>query len=248
MPLTPPAPGGTPLGRFRAFYAGVADLRRRVEDGSWPPLDADTALQDAQAPLLTLLDRLAAAAEADPAADPWTERQVRYLMSAFADDLFTRLEGPLAQAWAGSTLEAQLFQTDQAGEEVFSRIKSLLALGDPGRRGLARAYLMALVLGFRGKYRQDPEGSLSRYREALLAFALPDAQGADAAAGDDSPRLSPQAYRHTLGPVPAKLLPNVRRWALVTLAVALLIGVLSIPLWRDATHSLGAAVERIIDR
>ncbi len=251
MTLTPPTPGGSPLDRFRVFYGAVAEARQRLEGGAWPPLDSGGALQTVQAPLLALLDRLAAEAEADQAADPWTERQNRYLMTTFADDVFGRPDSPMSEAWRDSSLESQLFQTDTGADTVFERIDALLGVADPGRRGLARAYLLALALGFRGRYDDDPQGNLGRYREALLAFAVPAAAagGAPAATeGDAAPTVSPQAYRHTIGPTPGKLLPNVQRWAVAAVAIVLLVGVLSIPLWRDATRSLGVVVERVLNR
>ena len=66
MALTPPTPGGSPVDRFRAFYAAVAEARRRLEGGAWPPLDTDNALQKVQTPLLALLDRLEQQVAADP--------------------------------------------------------------------------------------------------------------------------------------------------------------------------------------
>ncbi len=246
MTSTFPAPGAGPLERFRAFYAAVADLRRRVQEGAWPPRDSGAALQSAQFPLLALLERFAETAGEGPAGSP-AERQARYLMAAFADDLFTRLDGSLSEAWSASSLESQLFQTDQAAGVVFERIDALLEVGDPGRRELARLYLMALALGFRGRYRDDSAGALGGYRERLLAFAVARSQQ-DRESGDGSPELSPGAYRHTRGQVPGSLLPNVRRWALAAVVAVALVGVLSIPLWRDATRSIGSAVERVLNR
>lgn len=241
MPTLPVATA-SPLERFRVFYASVAELRRQVQDGAWPPLDSGTALEAVQGPLLNLLRRLAETSETD-AVDP-VARQARYLMTAFADDLFTRLEWPLSEAWSASPLEWQLFQTDEAASVVFDRIEKLLGIGDPGQRELARLYLMALALGFRGKYREDPEGSLGRYRERLLAFAVPGAPQT----GDDSLKLSPDAYQHTMAPIPGRLLPNVRRWAFVAMVVVALVGVLSFPLWRGATRSINTAVENVLNR
>lgn len=238
MTLSPPTSAAGPLECFRAFYRVAGELRHRVHDGAWPPPDAGNALPEAQAPLLDLLERFA---EAAPADDP-AQRQTRYLMAAYADDVFTRLDWPLRDAWGASTLESQLFQTDRAADMVFNRIDTLLEIGDPGRRGLARAYLMALALGFRGRYREDPD-ALTDYRERLLTFAVPGAPQP----GDEAMQLTPDAYRHTLGSTPGKLLPNVRRWALAVIGILTLVGVLSIPLWRVATRSIGAAIENVLN-
>ena len=161
MTPTLPATGTRPLDRFRVFYTGVSDLRNRVHDGAWRPPDSDRALRAAQGPLLGLLEELAASASTGLAGDP-AERHERYLMAAFADDLFTRLDWPLREAWSASTLESQIFQTDRAAGVVFDRIDQLLEVGDPGRRGLARLYLMALALRIRGRYSGDADGSLDR--------------------------------------------------------------------------------------
>lgn len=243
--MTGTAPTPVPLtDRFRELYSRLAEVRRRLAAasaaaaaapagrGAGPPAPS---LEAAQRPLLEYLEEMESAALDPGSADALELEEARYLMAAFADDLFTRSGAPLSVEWKAASLESQLFHSEAGGRAVFERIDKLLEVGDPGRRELAKIYLMALSLGFRGADRV-----LGGYRRRLVAFALPERE-----AGSDPARLTPSAYRHTIARGRPALLPAVRRWGLAALATLLLVAAISYPLWREATAPIAAVVERI---
>ncbi len=232
-------PGGSLTDLFRDFYSRVAAAHRDLE-----AVPGGVSPEDAQAPLLAVLESIASGAEDRYATDSLSLQQARYLMACFADDQLGRGDGPGAVAWRGSTLESRLFQSEEGGTEVFRRIDKLLEIGDPGRRDLAAAYLLAVALGFRGRYADaDGERPLRDYRRRLLGLAAPERQGDDAARW-----ITPSAYSHTLGRVRAALLPGLGTWAWIAGGAVLLLFLVSYLIFSEETAAIATTVTRILGR
>lgn len=240
--------------RFRDFYREVARLRVLVERGDWltegieeedarngRAREASTAVWKS---LLTTLERQALHAQrsrGDYALKIFAEAQ--YVMAALADEIFLHLDWGGREAWNSNILEAKLFRSHRAGEQVFERLEVLLTERNPLHQNLAEVYLMALGLGFQGRYRGAVDGParLDRYRLRLFDFIY-----------DDEPELPregallfPQAYANTLDKgIPARM-PNLRPWLLSFLVLALIWVVASIPLWRNLVGDLEPIIHDI---
>lgn len=235
--MTEPGDGASLTELFRDFYGRVMAAGARMEGDA-----GAVSLDDAQAPLLAFLESMAAAGEDRYATDSPSLRQARYLMACFADDRLGRGDGPAGAEWRGSALESRLFQSAEGGSEVFRRIDRLLEIGDPGRRDLAAAYLLALALGFRGRYAgENGERRLADYRRRLLALAAPERQGDDAARW-----ITPSAYGHTLDRVRVALLPDLGTWAWIAGGAVLLLLVVSYLIFSDETSAIAGTVTRIL--
>lgn len=171
-------------------------------------------------------------------------RRAQYVMAALADETFLYLDWEGAAFWRENLLELHLFRTCNSGEEVFRRIDRLLEARDPLDAGLARIYLTALALGFRGGLR-GPSGNarVEHARRGLLAFATQRGPGE----GPPEP-LFPEAYRSTLEAGESRSLPTARPLAVfLILAVAVWLAA-STWLWRSLARSLEPLLAEILAR
>jgi type VI secretion system protein ImpK len=138
-----------------------------------------------------------------------------YLMAAFADETFVcMVDWPGKEYWSEHWMESRLFHSQIAGDDVFRRIDKILTVQDYGAEELAAIYLMALALGFRGKYLRDP-AAVDSYRKKLfdrLLMTNPNLQRG-------SLRLFPEAYRHTITEGAPVRLPEPRRWWFVVAGI-----------------------------
>lgn len=259
--------------QFREFHRELMRLREQVARGSWvAPSEAAAGAAGAAggaatagapadigepAPsavwraLLALLERQSLAAGrggADFAADLY--RRAQYAMAALADEVFLHLEWSGREPWRNNLLEARLFGSHRAGEELFTRIEELLRDREVVLQDLARVYLMVLAAGFQGKLRgqRDGEREIEAYRQRLYRFVF----GRSPKAVHGQERLVPQAYAATLDKGGAARLPHLRPWiwAVVLLTALWLAG--GYALWRhemaglepivvDILHDSGAA-------
>lgn len=243
------------LRAFREFYAELARQRRAVLADPWPGAGEDGGAPAAPgAPavsgrLLTLLERQALeAGRLGGEAGAGLYRDAQYAMAALGDEVFLHLDWWGRRPWAASLLEGRLFSSHVAGERVFDRIDGILRDRDPVQRDLAAVYLMALSLGFQGRYRDSRDAHrLEEYRRELFRFVF--RRQPSLVRGER--RLFPGAYEHVLrteAPPPPR---RVTRWAGVLAGVALAYLLLAGLLWRDVaapvSAAAGAMVERVYD-
>jgi len=164
-------------------------------------------------------------------------------MAALGDEIFLYLDWPGRDLWRSNLLESRLFGTHRAGEAVFERLDAILSGRDPIYGDLARVYLMALALGFAGRYR-GPEGAvrLETYRKDLFAFIT----NREPEILSGSAHLFPQAYTSTLDEGEGGRLPNLRPWIASLVLVTLVWLFLSYRLWDGLMADLEPLVQRIL--
>jgi type VI secretion system protein ImpK len=156
-----------------------------------------------------------------------------YLMAAFADETFVCLvDWPGKEYWSEHWMELRLFHSQIAGEDIFRRIDKILTVQDYGAEELAAIYLMALALGFRGKYLRNP-AAVDSYRRKLFDRLLMT----NPYLRRDSLRLFPEAYRHTITEGAPVRLPEPRKWWLLVAGIVGIWLVLSTVAWLVLTHS-----------
>lgn len=248
------------IGQLLDFHAALVRIKRSVPpagaallagpDSESPP----GAAQVAQA-LRGVLD-LQASQALDHAGQQGREQAeaARYLKVALADEaLIAMPDWPQRQEWIACPLEQQLYGSRCAGERIFDRIAGLLQSQPGSQRELAQMYLMALGMGFQGRYRKQEGGpaDLLAWRRKLYRHAygrwpdsaLADADGAGPA--DLAERRLPQPYRHTRAGGAPRLLPNPRRWAGYFLLLVLGLLLLSQLTWHADTQGLREALQRV---
>jgi type VI secretion system protein ImpK len=251
------------VSEFQDFYSEVIRLRHLAENGAASEEPSFGVLADTpeeKAPgekhaqyistrLAELMDRQALFAGRSVGEIGYRlYREVQYVMAALADETFLNLEIQ-GKAWSGRDywlrhlLETQLFDSHNAGQEIFSRLDRLLDQPERSYTDIYAVYLLALSLGFRGKYwGVDDGGLLQRYRARL--FARVYRRQPELFSGHN--RLFPEAYRHTLSEGAAKRLPAPSRWfAALALAVLVWLGVTWI-FWDHLTSDLEASVHKIL--
>ena len=174
-------------------------------------------------------------------------KEAQYVMVALADEIFLNTQWEGQRFWVSNLLESKIFRTHVAGELFFQRLDRLLVDRDPVYRDLAAVYLMALSLGFRGKWRgRDDQGQLERYRRQLFHFVFrrePELE-------NETRHVFPETYYHTLRQETKRRMPNPRAWVVLLVAVVLAYVALTHGIWVKLTGKLFETndhIERIVD-
>ena len=154
-----------------------------------------------------------------------------YIMAVFADETFICLvDWPGAAYWRDHLMELHFFRSQISGQAIFGRIDDLLNREDYGAPELCAVYLMALSLGFRGRYLRNP-AAIETYRRRLyerLVMINP-------AMRRESPRIFPEAYQHTVSEGAPVRLPEPKTWWLAVAGVVCVWLMVSTVAWRAVT-------------
>jgi type VI secretion system protein ImpK len=236
--------GGSYLVRqFWAFYAELVSMKRRLggqsasgplaQPGAQPLQESEpeaagkAALSAAQAVSRQLLGVLELQAiEAQRAGGRYAldiNHEAQYIMAALADETLLSFEWPGREVWTSCLIEEAQFGSRIAGDRIFDRLDELLRTRDPARRDLALVYLLALSLGFEGRYRgTDCAARMQAYCAALYRFRF----GRDPDPSDRARQISPQAYAFTVSDAVPQQVPHVAKWVMILVLV--IVGMLGV--------------------
>jgi type VI secretion system protein ImpK len=238
---TTPAPGNRAVFALPEHHSGDTPA---LEYSGQPPADHLRIYTLVWHRLLTLFERQAQNAwryGGSYGAEFYKEAQ--YVMVALADEIFLhemKWEGQ--GTWISNLLETKFFQSHVAGELFFQKLDRILRDRDPVYKDLAAVYLMALSLGFKGKYRGVPDGGrIAHYRQQLFAFIF----RRDARLELESKHIFPEAYLHTRREEKKKRLRHPRVWIGVLSLVLVTYLVATHLLWVDLTARLNQVNDRI---
>ena len=209
------------LTSFEEFFSDVLRVKRAVIYDPWGISAKSTGESDrnelrraaahsVRQRLQTLLEKLAL--ESSKRRGEYgvsAFREAQYIMAALADEIFLHLEWEGRAAWGANLLETKLFGTHVAGERIFQRIEQLINERDAAHREIQVVYLLALSLGFEGKYRGGSGEELGRLKSGLYELVFP--RQPSITRGER--QLFPQPYMHTLDRSTPIKLPTVGRWA-----------------------------------
>lgn len=231
-----------PMVVMNRFYQQIVEIKRWIETGRLPEEvsqqlrlgRAPTEQEMAEAVSLRLqrwieqvrlrMRRKLTEREAERVED------ALYAVTALADELFImELEWPARECWESVLLEDRLFKSSFAGERFFDKANRLLLERtlDPQQQQLAAVYLMALRLGFAGRYRGDPD-SLARFRQKLF-------KRISSTQGNGQLPLYAQAYEHVLASWEEQRLAPLDAWYRITAIAVLAYLVLSYGIWLATT-------------
>jgi len=170
-------------------------------------------------------------------------KKAQYVMAALADEVFLNMPWEGRELWKTNLLEFNFFGTHVAGELLFEKIEELLKDRDPALIEIAAIYLMALSLGFRGKFKdKDDAGMLDYYRSQLFAFIFKT----NADLTSETKQLFPETYNYTLDKSEGKRLPYLNKWIVVIGLIIILFVVGSYAVWDHQTRDLVTIAEEII--
>jgi type VI secretion system protein ImpK len=172
-------------------------------------------------------------------------KEVQYIMAALADEIFITLPWRGSPFWQDNLLESKLFGTHNAGEQFFINLDRFLDTRHLMKKDVAEIYLLALGMGFQGKYRQQATVPvLKNYKETLFQFLY---QEPSSFVLSDQ-RVSGQAYAFTLSNPNNRMLKDFLFWSG---ACASLLGVLllaSFISWSVVSQPIDDLTTEIIKR
>jgi type VI secretion system protein ImpK len=76
----------------------------------------------------------------------------QYALVAYIDELVLSANFEMKNEWAGSPLQLELFNDFAAGEEFYTKLKTIREAQGPDSREVAGVYFLALTHGFKGMY------------------------------------------------------------------------------------------------
>jgi type VI secretion system protein ImpK len=240
--------------RFHEFYSEVIGLKQMILSGTWaftsdaPPEGHgsfyDKIISGFWEKLATLLESRQVTAM-QMGTEYWTPlyREAQYIMVALADEIFIHMDWEGREVWKSNLLESRFFKTHIAGELFFERIDQLLQNRDPAHTGIAKIYLLALALGFQGKYRGNhDESRLYDYRRRLFYFIA----RRDPGILTQTAQLFPEAYAYTLEGGRERRLPDTRKWIFLLMGVIALFLVSGHLIWIDVTSDISEIIRKIL--
>jgi type VI secretion system protein ImpK len=251
LTLSPEALGA--VQQFRTFYRDLFEIKQCIEAQRWHDLAAspspDSVLLPEGEPARAIFARLYRAIASQSFGLRGRDRgngapvDVGYVMAAAADEALLHGPGwPGQESWSATLLEEALYGSKIAGERIFRTAHDLTA-GHLSRPAVAVSILLALMLGFRGRYHgTDDRGEIAALKERLfgVTFHLPYP------AHIDFPTLLSNAATRPLNQTSLRTLPSLRPWLVATLLLLTAYIVLSDQLWRGAVSPILATSERII--
>jgi type VI secretion system protein ImpK len=169
-------------------------------------------------------------------------REAQYVMVALADEIFLHMQWEGQRAWVSNLLEAKIFRSHAAGQNFFEKLDRLLREQNPIERDLAAVYLMALSLGFKGKYYDaDDRGRLARYRFQLFTFIY----GREPDLDDETRYVFPEAYFHKVREEGQRKLSDPRKWIVVLCLVIIVYTAATQAFWMEFTRGLNSVNQSI---
>ena len=169
-------------------------------------------------------------------------KEAQYVMVALADEIFLHMQWEGQRAWVTNLLEAKIFRTHAAGQFFFEKLDRLLREQNPVYKDLAAVYLMALSLGFKGKYQDtDDKGQIARYRRQLFSFIC----RRDPALDNESRHVFPEAYSQSVREESQRKLSDPRKWILLFCLVVVVYVAATQLLWSQLTQDLNAVNQNI---
>lgn len=169
-------------------------------------------------------------------------QEALYIFVTLADEAMINLPWYGADYWKQNCLETKIFQTQVAGEKIFTQIETLLKTNDPLQRELARVYLLSLSLGFQGRFREQDNHQIISYKQQLFSFIYHRSpsliQGEHDSLLDDS-------LTFIFTEAPTKELPDIRPWSLTALSVLIIYLFVSYGIWTIISQDLHEVLEGI---
>ncbi|MCP4298705.1 MAG: DotU family type IV/VI secretion system protein [Proteobacteria bacterium] len=169
--------------------------------------------------------------------------KIRFIMANFCDEVFLNLDWIERDNWSKNLMETRFYKTNSGGELFFRKLDNLLQERDPINSEVALVYLMALAMGFRGKYHGiNDDGRIEKYKQQLYSFAFQEKADLET----ESRVLVPGAYSKPLKKKPKLEIPGLKKWiGFVILLCGLLVGSSHL-IWTQMTDDIEIAVKKVL--
>lgn len=170
-------------------------------------------------------------------------REAQYVQAVLADEIFLNLPWVGARYWKDYLVESRIFGTHDAGDLFFEKLDSFLAARDPLRIDMARVYLFALGLNFKGRYRDgDADKKINAYKEKLYIFIYRH----EPRVFEQQERLFPDAYRYKVERERTRQFDDLRFWTGLMGSVLGALLLVSFWTWYSLTHDIDQTTSRIL--
>ncbi len=166
-------------------------------------------------------------------------RDVKYIITVLADETFINLNWEGTEIWKLYLLEKNLFKTEIAGDKFFDMAD--ITLNNLNNEEMAFMYLVALSLGFKGKYRdiENADEYLNWYKSKLYAIIhfnkeklfYPGRQ-----------HLINSCYDYTCAEGNNKLLPDTNYCIIIIIVIFILYLVISYFIWFNITGDINTTM------
>jgi type VI secretion system protein ImpK len=169
----------------------------------------------------------------------------KYIITILTDEIFLNLRWEGAQFWRFTLLEKQLFQTEVAGDKFFSMMDEIVASIEDN--DVAFLYLMALSLGFKGRYRgvEGAEEHIAWYKSRLYALLNP--RPARLFFPGKS-KMIEACYEHTNTTSNESYLPDSRFWSWCIISIVFVYIAISYCVWYGITGEMGSVLREIAEQ
>jgi type VI secretion system protein ImpK len=172
---------------------------------------------------------------------------VKYVMAVLADEVFINLRWEGARYWRLTLLERQIFQTEVAGDRFFALLDEVIANYNPSNNEVAFVYLMALSLGFKGKYRDldEADAHILWYKNSL--YSMLHSKPSRLFYPGRSQMIE-SCYAFTNTEQNDLQLPDVKFWSWCVIAVAVVYIVVSYGVWCGITDEISDVLNKISEQ
>jgi type VI secretion system protein ImpK len=242
------------LNQFRAFHTKLVAVKSTLAtpalagpaaDGP-DALKAPAPLREAFARLYRKLGELGHGRARGGARARLGDCETGYVLAALADEtILQQLDGPGRDAWTPMLLEDAMYGSRVAGERVFELARAAAEGRLTGRPDLAVTLLLALLAGFRGRFRDGDDAGEIRTLCVRLFERL-----------HEEPWLRNVPWRPALAPAdePVRLGPALRRLPALRPWLAALVGIVVLYVgaahlvWRHVVQDALTLADAIVER
>lgn len=170
--------------------------------------------------------------------------EAKYIMTILADEIFINMRWEGSKFWRFSLLEKQLFQTEVSGERFFQLLDFSISDANSAKDEIIFLYLMALSLGFKGKYRDAEKGEdyLIWYKDKLYALLH---KKPSRLFYPGRACLIENCYVHTISEENKSFIPDTRFWTWVITGIIILYMIISYSVWFGITDDVLDVIKSI---
>lgn len=173
--------------------------------------------------------------------------EAKYIMTVLADEIFINMKWDGAKFWRFSLLEKQIFKSEIAGEKFFTMLDEMITNLNELSDEMTFLYLMALSLGFKGKYRggDTSEEYLSWYRDKLYSMLH---KKTSRLFYPGRANMIESCYEYTISENSNQFLPDTRFWAFCIVGIIFVYIVVSYAVWFGITDEISDVLKAIAEQ
>lgn len=136
-------------------------------------------------------------------------REAQYIMVSLADEIFINLNWRGKEEWKDNLLESLMYNTQDSGDKFFENLDHFLDSSNAQNSDMGALYLIALGLGFKGRYRGTKnEDELFAYRKKLYRYIAYE----DVELLENKSHLFAEVYENIIESRQNIIVPDSRPW------------------------------------